>query len=101
LEKNNYDSTIGLKISIVRVNKGITQVELGKLAKVSKAYISHIETGHKLPSFRMINRISRALGVSWKDIAVSPILDKVKAMNISPNEKNNLYALIDSLADIS
>ena len=51
----------------LRVMKGLTQTELGKLAQLSQNDISLIERGLRNPSARTAKRIARVLDFDWTD----------------------------------
>lgn len=61
LEEINYAS-IGNRVRTARLEKGMTQAELGEAAGCSNNHMSHIETGQTKVSLTMLLRISRALG---------------------------------------
>jgi len=47
-----------------RENRGLTQIDLAKRAKVSQAYVASLEAGSKKnPSLAVLRRIAKALGV--------------------------------------
>ena len=51
-------------LKTLREEKGLTQDELAKRAKLKKPYISQLETGvRKNPSLSALQRIAKALGV--------------------------------------
>jgi transcriptional regulator with XRE-family HTH domain len=52
---------IGQTISTERKKLGITQFELAKKAKLSRSYISDLETGRYAPSVRSLIAISNVL----------------------------------------
>lgn len=45
----------------LRKEKGLSQVELAKLAGLSNVYISEIERGESFPSDEVLNRLAAAL----------------------------------------
>jgi len=48
----------------LREDKGMTQVELAKKAKVTQPYLAQLEAGtRKNPSLEILKRLARALGV--------------------------------------
>jgi transcriptional regulator with XRE-family HTH domain len=48
----------------LRAERSLTQEELAKRAKVTRAYIAVLETGHKKnPSLEVLKRLAKALGV--------------------------------------
>jgi transcriptional regulator with XRE-family HTH domain len=47
-----------------RQQKGLTQVQLAKKARVSQAYVASLESGEKKnPSIAALQRLAKALGV--------------------------------------
>jgi len=52
--------------------EGWTQERLARVARVSLGTVSRLETGERMPSLLVANRIARALGVSpeevWPDL---------------------------------
>lgn len=55
------------KIKIMRVTKGFSQEDLARLSGVDRSYISQIETGKKIPSLALLERIAKALDCNLKD----------------------------------
>ena len=54
-----------VKLRTWRQERGVTQEELAKKAKVTKRYISQLETGlRQNPSLPVLRRLAKALGVS-------------------------------------
>ncbi len=58
----------GQRIKIIRKGKGLTQKELGELAKISYKQIGLYEQGKRNPKLETINKIALALGVRIEDI---------------------------------
>jgi transcriptional regulator with XRE-family HTH domain len=55
---------IGQLIKRLREAKGLTQAELAKQARVTRPYITMLESGvRKTPSLPMLQRLAKALGV--------------------------------------
>ncbi|MDO4540893.1 MAG: helix-turn-helix transcriptional regulator [Syntrophomonadaceae bacterium] len=55
---------IGQRIRKLRLEKGLTQAELGEMAGCSNNYLSHIETGQSKVSLSVLLKISCALETS-------------------------------------
>jgi XRE family transcriptional regulator, master regulator for biofilm formation len=56
----------GLNVTIraLRERKGLTQEQVARRAKVTKFYVSQLETGlRKNPSLPVLRRLAKALGV--------------------------------------
>ena len=51
------------KLRKVREQRGVTQVELARAVKTSQSAIARFESGDHVPSFELIQRVARALGV--------------------------------------
>lgn len=64
-------SRVGEKILNLRVKAGMTQKVLGKKLGVSESYINDIETGRKVASQSMIDKISKLLGKNIDDMVIS------------------------------
>lgn len=58
------------KIKKIRKEKRISQIVLAKKAEIAQAYLSQIETGERIPSLKVLQRIATAL-----DIKVSVIME--------------------------
>lgn len=54
-----------------RNEKKITQVQLSELLDVSPSYVAMLETGQRSPSFAMLFRVAKALGVKASEIVVA------------------------------
>ena len=50
-------------VKIVRKHRGLTQAELARAAKISRPYLTEIETGKKDGSIRAIKALAEVLGV--------------------------------------
>lgn len=57
-----------LKIKPKRIHIDMTQKELAQKSEVSQCYLSQIESGVKQPSFKVLGRIAKALGVSVAEL---------------------------------
>lgn len=64
-------SRVGEKIKNLREKSGITQKVLGKKLGVSESFINEVETGKKVVSQSIIDRISKILGQNINDIGMS------------------------------
>jgi transcriptional regulator with XRE-family HTH domain len=55
---------LGTWLKMLRGEKGLTQDTVAKRAKVTKPYLSQLETGkRKNPSLPVLKRLAKALGV--------------------------------------
>lgn len=62
-------TTIGERIRVLRLGKGLSVNEFAKKSKVSKSYISNIERGvQKNPSLIVMNKMAKTLNVPLEDL---------------------------------
>lgn len=57
---------IGDEIKKIRISKGMTQQELADLCKLSRSYISRIESNDKTPNLDVVRLILNNMGVEMK-----------------------------------
>jgi transcriptional regulator with XRE-family HTH domain len=60
----NILDRVGLKIRIIREDRGLSQEELGTLAGLHRAYIGQVERGEKNVGLKNLEKIAKALNVS-------------------------------------
>lgn len=63
LSKNISEHSVGARIGYLRQKRGITQVDLAKMAKLSQSTIAQIESDKKDPSLKSLTMISKALEI--------------------------------------
>lgn len=54
---------VGERIKDIRTKKGINQLTLASMAKISNTYLSDIEVGRTLPSLKTLKKLATALEV--------------------------------------
>ena len=59
---------VGKRIRELRNKGGMTQKELAEKADISTSYLCDIEVGRKNPSLRTLERISKAFGITMKEM---------------------------------
>jgi transcriptional regulator with XRE-family HTH domain len=52
-----------MKLKKIREAKGLSQTELAKKARVSRAYVFRLEAGGSDPTVGLLQRLAKALGV--------------------------------------
>lgn len=57
-----------MNLKTLRRKRLLTQVELAKLVGVDHTFISHIESGRRLPSYAVAKRIAQALRCAIDDL---------------------------------
>jgi transcriptional regulator with XRE-family HTH domain len=71
------------KIEKIKIEKGLTQQQLTKkLGYVTNSYISHVESGHFIPSREKLKKIARALEVSFKEIKDMLLETRLEALGM-------------------
>lgn len=68
-------TTVGTTIRRIRHERKLSMRELAAKAKMDAGYLSRVERNESLPSFKMLGKISRALGVTeWQIVQVSEVI---------------------------
>jgi len=57
-----------IKIKEIRLEKGLTQTQLARLANVSQSYLSELEHNKKSPTVRELCKIAEALKVELSEL---------------------------------
>mgnify|MGYP001637528276 CR=1 FL=1 len=94
---NKNESILGKKILEIREKKGVSQQQLATKAGLSKALITHIETGKRYPSDKALQKIIEALEISEEEILTEDVktefLKKI-AQEAKPSEVIRAYRQI-------
>lgn len=69
---------MGQVIGERRVAAGLTQEELAERGGLHWTYVSQIETGKRNPSFNVLRRIGKALGVPASQLLVEAEAESLK-----------------------
>lgn len=91
---------LGKTVWKIRKAKKIKQYELAAKIGVCKSYISQIESGSKIPSYQLIEKISEALEMPISLILILALDDKELPANLKSIKgqvqslKNNVSKLI-------
>lgn len=72
---NIKDKSLGDKILYFRIRKGFTRTKLANELNIDKTYLSAIEHGNRVPSARLLLRISELLQVNIKQFLSEPPKD--------------------------
>lgn len=59
---------LGRRIRTLRIAKGLTQQELGNKADVDYKFVGEIERGNMNPSFKVLVKLAKVLGVELPEI---------------------------------
>lgn len=60
----NESEKLGNNLKRIRIAKGISQGEIGRILGVDKGFVSNIENGKTNPTLATITKIAKAVGVS-------------------------------------
>ncbi len=63
MEKNEFLTSLGLRIREIRKQKKLTQEQLAKICNIEKANLSRIESGITNPTVLTLQKMSKALEV--------------------------------------
>ncbi len=92
--------TVGQKIKMLRMEKGITQKELAKITRIAEITIRQYEAGKYIPKTKNLTKIAHALDSTIGELLVdgwkadkSPEIQSV----ISSERKKTLEKMFDSL----
>ena len=61
---DDIHARLARNLRLLRQKKGLSQEELADEAGLHRTYLSHLETGKRNPGLEIIDRLSRALGVT-------------------------------------
>jgi transcriptional regulator with XRE-family HTH domain len=61
---SNEAQKLGKNLKRIRIEKGISQGEIGRILETDKGFISNIENGKTNPTLATIAKLARAIGVS-------------------------------------
>lgn len=91
--KNNIDfRIIGARIQKYRLDKNMTQEELGEIIGTDQKYVSRLEGGHHNTSFSTIVSIAKALNIP---------IDSFVADYDNSSDESNLYLILDEIRGMS
>lgn len=65
MENNKIENKIGERIKYFRLSKGLSQEKLALMAELNPAFLGHLERGLKSPTMNTVDKIIKALGVSY------------------------------------
>ena len=80
----------------LRTEKGWTQQELAKRARVSKSTISMLETGERKPSFQVLETLADIFNVNLDTFSETERTDEVDALRQTLRENRELRMLLSA-----
>lgn len=72
----------------MRLQKGLTQYEVAKKAKIERSYYTMIELGSRTPSVYVAKKIGKAIGFNWT-IFLIMIVTKRNILSWNLNQKKS------------
>ena len=92
--------TIGKRLRKIRVEQGLTTIELGMRANISQAMISRIENDRANPTIDKVVSIARALNVPIFKLLDEDVAPYQSCTNLKKEEQDLLhyYRLVDVTA---
>lgn len=63
---------LGTNIANLREVRGLTQLQMARLAGVPRATWAHLETGHANPTLAVLSRVAGALQVTMEELIAAP-----------------------------
>lgn len=88
---------IGRKIAEIRKGIGLSQMELCLKAGLDKSYISRIENEHSSPTFEMVERILKSMGLDMGFLTTEDDMSRFTATHelLAPKPKNKLFERLE------
>ena len=83
---------IGQKIKEIRLNKGMTLKEFGKLFGTSKSIVYRWENGTSLPSKSRLKKIADLIGMPVSEFVSNHTGEKIKEIRLSLGENLETFA---------
>lgn len=84
---------MGKTIKLFRINSGLNQKELAKRALISVNYLSLIENDRRVPSNKLLERLTTELNISTSQLLLQA---SEKPKNL-PKDQDQLYDLMKEL----
>ena len=92
--------TIGKRLRKIRVEQGLTTIELGMRANISQGMISRIENDRANPTIDKVVSIARALNIPISKLLDENVMPYQSCTNLKKEEQDLLhyYRLVDVTA---
>ena len=94
------------RIRNLRIEKRMTQQELGNIVGLTSTGISYWESGKAIPNFETMSKLSNYFGVSIDYLTGKNELEDKgmvlfrKAEQVNEKDRDKMYSIIDSTIDI-
>ena len=68
MDEQDLEQTLGARIRLIRISRGMTQEELGNRANVRRTHIVQIEKGNFSVRVDTLNLLAKAFGISLSEL---------------------------------
>lgn len=99
-----YTRCMGLRIKELREARGLSQAELGDMARISRSQLSEIENEKKPANTLRLAAIARALGVAVEDLFTETTAETYRTMildlmrEMTAEDRNAVLRVAQALA---
>lgn len=99
-----YTLGMGLRIKELRESRGLSQAELGDMARISRSQLSEIENERKPANTIRLAAIAKALGVTVDELFTEDAADTYRTLIIdlmremSPDDRDAILRMARALA---
>jgi transcriptional regulator with XRE-family HTH domain len=81
------DKTIGKKLQLIRIEKGLSQGDIEKRTGLLRSYLSRVENGHTVPSLDTLGKIAAALEVGVSELLEAPTGEHAKTASLLADKR--------------
>src|SRR5689334_2386475 len=97
IEHDEVVKRFAARLRELRVERGMTQAEVARRAKVTTTYVSKLESAGAAPGIDLVEKLATALGVGITDLIPSPTTADPSA--VSREQARDLFDTLLTLAD--
>lgn len=85
LPEENNTLSIGERIRLIRLQKGLSQRDIEKASGLLRSYLSRVEHGHTVPSLETLERLAAALDLPLYRLFYTPDEESSTALSGTPH----------------
>ena len=97
IRQNKVVEWFARRLKDKRVERGMTQADLGREAEITASYVSILESGRNAPGIDLVDKLAKALGVRVAELL--PENDLSESMVVSRNQSRRLFEEAMIVAD--
>ncbi|KAA9331155.1 helix-turn-helix domain-containing protein [Adhaeribacter soli] len=95
-EEKEFYTNLGLRIKALREKSNLKQESFAQLLGLSRASVVNIEKGRQNPSFFLINRMTKILGVTFDDLIIKvDLIESQEETLISPSMESMIKGIAE------